>query len=292
MRYLDPVTLARLRNLRLGSLRRRAEGASGGRHRSVSHAFAQEFAQHRAYAPGDELKFLDWKVYARKDRYFIRQSQEEQSLRAYLLVDASGSMAFRHAGERSKYDHAAALAVALAYLVLRDGDSAGLVTFDTQPGALLPPRQSLAQLDWIDSALAGRKPGGETDLGAVLRRVGARLARRSVVVVLSDLLGEPAKVLEAVKAFRARRHEVLAIQILDPAERDLDFEGPVRFEDLETEATLLCDVATVRQAYREVFDRQLRLYESGFHQSGIPFAAVYTDERPDRSLERLLALVR
>lgn len=292
MRFLDPVTLARLRNLKLDALRRRAEGVSGGKHRSVSFAFNQEFAQHRPYSPGDELKHLDWKVYARQDRYFIRQSQEEQSLRAHLLVDASGSMAFRLAGLATKYEHACSMAAALAYLVLRDGDAAGLVTFDTEPGAVLPPRQSLAQLDFIDSALAARKPSGETDLGAVLNRVGARLARRSLIILISDLLGEPSRVLEAVKAFRARKHEVVAIQVLDPAERDLDLEGAVRFEGLEDGETLLCDVAVVRAAYHEAFERQLRLYESGFHQSAIPYVAVYTDEAPVRSVERLLSLLR
>ena len=292
MRFLDPVLLAQLRNLKLGSLRRRAEGASGGRHRSVAFAFNQEFAQHRAYTPGDELKYLDWKVYARKDRYFIRQSQEEQSLRAQFLVDSSGSMSFRLAGSTTKYEHACAVAAALAYLVLRDGDSAGLVTFDTAPGAVLPPRQSLAQLDLIDAALAGRVPAGETDLGAVLNRVGARLGRRSLLILISDLLGDPSRVLEAVKAFRARKHEVLAVQVLDPAERDLDLDGPVRFEGLEDHGVLLCDVGVVRKAYREAFDRQLRLYESGFHQSAVPYVAVYTDEAPIRSVERLLQALR
>ena len=292
MRFLDPVVLAQLRNLKLGALRRRAEGVSGGKHRSVAFAFNQEFAQHRAYSPGDELKYLDWKVYARKDRYFIRQSQEEQSLRAHLLVDASGSMAFRLDGAVPKYEHACRVAAALAYLVLRDGDAAGLVTFDTEPGAVLPPRQSLAQLELIDSALAAREPSGETDLGAVLHRVGARLGRRSLLILISDLLGEPSRVLEAVKAFRARKHEVVAIRVLDPAERDLDIEGAVRFEGLEDGETLLCDVEVVRAAYREAFERQLRLYESGFHQSGIPYVAVYTDEPPVRSIERLLSLFR
>lgn len=292
MKYLGPVALAQLKNLRLGALRRRAEGPSGGKHRSHAHAFSQEFAQHRAYAPGDELKFLDWKVYARKDRYFIRQSVEEQSLRAYLLVDASGSMAFKRTGLLTKYEHACSIAAALAYLVLRDGDSAGLITFDTEPGTLLPPRQSLAQLELIDSALASRVPAGETDLGKVLRKVGARLARRSLLVVVSDLLGDPGRVLEAAKAYLARKHEVLAVQVLDPTERELDLEGPVRFEGLEDRDVLLCDVGVVRDAYREAFQRQLRLYESGFHQSGIPYVAVYTDEPPVRSVERLLALVR
>ena len=156
----------------------------------------------------------------------------------------------------------------------------------------MPPRQSLAQLELIDSALAAREPSGETDLGAVLHRVGARLGRRSLLILISDLLGEPSRVLEAVKAFRARKHEVVAIRVLDPAERDLDIEGAVRFEGLEDGETLLCDVEVVRAAYREAFERQLRLYESGFHQSGIPYVAVYTDEPPVRSIERLLSLFR
>src|SRR5262245_28210097 len=133
MRFLDAVSLAQLRNLRLVMRRHRAEGHLSGRHRSVQHGFSQEFAQHREYSPGDELKYLDWKVYARKDRYVVKQFEEDKSLGSYILADASGSMSYQGSGLLSKWEYACRLAMGMAYLVLAQGDAAGLVTFHTQP---------------------------------------------------------------------------------------------------------------------------------------------------------------
>ncbi len=289
MRYLDAVALAKLKDLRFELFRRRAEGMQGGRHRSVQHAFSLEFAQHRPYAPGDELKFLDWKVYARKDRFFVRQSQEEQALRAYLLVDSSASMGFRHGGAESKFERACALAMSLAYLTLAQGDAAGLLSFDSGPGVFLPPRRRFAQLDIIDAALSGLQPKGGTDLDSALRQMSGRISRRSLIALFSDLSGEPEPILKTLKALRARKHELLVVQLIDPTERDLDLEGSVRFEGLEDGSTLRCDVAALRQEYRDGFERRRRMYESGFHQSQIPFAAAFTDEPRDQSLSRFLS---
>lgn len=290
MRYLDAVALARLGRLSLSLPRHRAESQVSGRHRSVHFGFSQEFAHHRQYSPGDELKFLDWKVYARKDRFFVKQFQEDVALKATLLVDRSGSMAFHGAVERPKWDRAATLAAALAYLVLAQGDAAGLSTFDTEPGDFLPPRRGLGHLELIDSALARALPAGETDLAGVLRLTGARLSRRSLVILLSDLMGEPAGVLETLKALRARRHEVFVLQVLDPAERDLPYDGPVLFEGLEDGSRLRCEAGLLRRAYREAFDARRHFYDSGFRRAGIRFACLYTDAPWESNLAEFLSL--
>ena len=289
MRYLDPVALATLRTLRLELRQLAAEGSSAGRHRSLVKGLSQDFAQHRPYAPGDEIKTLDWKVYARQDRYYVREYTAENVLTTHILVDASGSMAFSHGGRQPKYEHACRLAMAIGYLVLAGGDAAGLTTFAEGPGRALPPRSSLAHLELMDALLAEASPAGETDLGRALERTAAAIKRRSLVVLISDLLGEPERVLRVVKSFKARRHELLVLQVLDPQERDLDYDGPTVFESLERQPELFCDPSELRQAYRAEFERLLKLYEGTFHRADIAYAAFFTDTRWDLALGRFLA---
>jgi uncharacterized protein (DUF58 family) len=287
MRYLDPVALATLRNLRLELRQLAAEGASG-RHRALVKGLSQDFAQHRPYAPGDELKTLDWKVYARQDRYYVREYTAENVLTTHILLDCSGSMNFSAGGRQPKHEHACRLAMAMAYLVLAGGDAAGLTTFGAAPRRFLPPRSSLAHLELMDAMLVEEKPSGETDLSRVLEAAAGRIKRRSLVVLISDLLGDPERVLRVVKSFKARRHELLVLQVLDPQEREFDFDGPTVFESLEGEPDLFCDAGALRQAYRAEFERLLRLYDSTFHRSDIAYAPFFTDRPWDAALGRFL----
>lgn len=290
MKYLDPVALAKLKNIRFDLRRHVAEGHLTGRHRSIRHGFSQEFAQYRTYVPGDELKRLDWKVYARKDRFFTKEFQEEKSLKTYVMLDASGSMAYRGRGRETKWEAACRLSMAMAYLVLTQGDAAGMVVFDTEPRSFLAPRQNLSLLELMDRTLSETDPGGETDLSRVLRGAVTRMPRRSLIILVSDLLGDSSSILETVRAFRARKHRVLVLQVLDPEERDLEHDGPVLFESMEDAGTLRCEVSLVRRAYREEFARQQRLYEASFQGSGIRFGTFYTDIEWDQALTRYLAL--
>ncbi|MFH1726023.1 MAG: DUF58 domain-containing protein [Elusimicrobiota bacterium] len=292
MRYLDPVVLARLKNLKFDLRRHIVEGHLTGRHSSARRGFSQEFAEHRTYVPGDEVKHIDWKVYARKDRFFIKEFQEEKSLKTYLMLDASGSMGYRGAGPEPKWELACRLSMCMAYLVLARGDAAGLLTFDTGRRDFLPPRQRLAHLELMDGVLDRTRPGGETDLGRVLRRIVGSIPRRSLIVIVSDLLGDAKRILETVKAFQARKHRILVMQVLDPTERDLDLDGPVLFEAMEGDGTLRCEAALLRRAYREAFERQQRLYQASFHGSGIHYCVFYTDAPWDPTLARFLARQR
>jgi uncharacterized protein (DUF58 family) len=289
MRYLDAVALAKLKNFRFDVRRHLAEGHLAGRHRSLRRGYAQEFAEHRQYVPGDELKRLDWKVYARKERLFVKEYQEEKSLKTVLILDGSGSMAFSAGGRSPKWDTACRITMALAYLVLAEGDAAGLLTFDTAERSYIPPHRGLAHLELMDKALDATGPGGETDLGPVLRRSAARLPRRSLVFLVSDLLGDAASILALIKAFRARRHEVFVLQVLDPCESGLDFEGPVVFESMEDGELLRCEASLLRPAYRELFQRQQKLYQASFDGSGIRYAVFPTDVPWEDSLSRFLA---
>ncbi len=289
MRFLDPLVLARLRTLSFDLRRHRAEGHLGGRHTSHRRGFSQEFAEHRAYTAGDELKRLDWKVYARTDRLFVKEHHEEKSLKTYVLVDASGSMGYRGRGPETKWEAACRLAMCSAYLVAAQGDAAGLVTFDTAPRASLSPRRSFANLELMDTALAAAAPAGETDLGGVLRRVVEGLPRSSMLILVSDLLGDAARVVETVQAFRSRRHRVYALQVLDPSERDFDLDGPLALESLEDRSTLRLEASLVRASYREAFERQQRLYQASFHRTGVRHETFYTDAPWEPALARLVA---
>jgi uncharacterized protein (DUF58 family) len=288
VKYLDPVALAKLKNLRLELARLATEGHSTGRHRSLWKGFSHDFAQHRAYAPGDEIRAIDWKVYARQDRFFVREYKAENVLNTHILVDASGSMGYSAAGRETKWEQACRLAMALAYLILSKGDAAGLTLFDTEPRETVPPRASFAHLELMDGVLAHREVSGETDLARVLERCAARIRRRSLVVLISDLLGDQESIVKVVKAFQARRHELLIMQVLDPRERDFDFSGPTVFEGLEDRRELFCDAAALAPLYRVEFERCQRAYESTFHRQEIAYAPFYTDLAWDLNLGRFL----
>lgn len=283
MRTLGPVELAKLRSLSLPLRRVVAEGRSSGRHRSRWRGPSHEFAQHRPYTPGDELKSLDWKVFARQDRFYVREYQAEQSLNAMVLLDASGSMGFG-----AKWEAARGLAMALSYLVLAEGDEAGLTIFDVEPRETVPARSSFAQLELLDETVQRAKPGGETALPDVLERAAARLRRRSLVIVVSDLLGDAERVLSVARALKARRHELLVLQVLDRAELDFPYDGNVVFEGLEG-GELFCDATSVAALYRAELARRLRLYEATFHRCDVIYGLFTTDRPWVETLTRLLA---
>jgi len=290
MRYLEPVHLARLRGLRWSLRRFASAGLHSGGHRSRAKGRSQEFTEHREYVPGDELKTLDWKVYARKDRFFVREHHEERNLRTYLLMDASGSMAFRGAARRTpKWEYGCHLAAAVSFLALSRSDAAGLLTFSDRTLEFRPPRARMEALADLDRALEATVPQGATRLPEVLRSFAPTLARRSLLVVVSDLLGRPSETVEVLKTLRSRRHELWVLQVLDPAERDLDLEGPVLFKSLEGQPELRCDVLQVRDAYRREFERAQRLYESSFRTSGIAYEAFFTDLPWEDALARFLS---
>lgn len=289
MNYLDAVALAKLGGMRLGGRTLPAEGAAVGRHKSPRKGFSRDFAQHRPYAPGDEVKALDWKVYARQDRYYVREYRAESLLTAHILVDASGSMGFSEGGREAKWNRACRLAAAASYLALAQGDATGITLFDTEPRETLPPRAALSQLELIDAVLSRNSPKGETRLAQTIEACAARLKRRSLVILVSDLLGNPEEVAGAVRRLKAKHHAVLVLQVLDPQERDFSYEGAAIFESLEGGPPLSCDAGALRAAYRAEFDKRQRLYERALHGCEAPYAVFYTDRPWDEGLARLLA---
>ncbi|MBI1798435.1 MAG: DUF58 domain-containing protein [Candidatus Eisenbacteria bacterium] len=259
---LDPAVIARLAHLDVRA-RLVVEGFIAGMHRSPFHGFSVEFAEHRPYMPGDPLKNLDWKVWARSDRYLVKQYTEETNLRCHLLLDLSGSMAFRSTrASMSKLDYARSLSAALAYLMLQQQDAVGAMLFADRPLAYVPPRSVRSHLDAVLRTFESARPQGTTRLGPVLHELAERIKRRGLVVLCSDLMDRPADVLQGLQHFRHRHHEVVVFHVLDPDEIEFPYTDTATFVDMESRERLTTEPWEIAKRYRERFrawsDRYLR----------------------------------
>jgi uncharacterized protein (DUF58 family) len=237
-----------IRNLELRA-RTVVEGFWHGLHRSPYHGFSVEFTEYRPYVPGDDPRYLDWKLVGRTDRYFIKKFEDETNLRCHLLVDASRSMAFGSGGF-TKLDYARTFAATLAYFLAQQGDATGLLTFDERVREYLPARHRPGHLRHLMLALEKPAAGAATDLAAPLRRVAELTHKRGVVVLLSDLLAPAETLEEPLALLTAARHEVIVFQVLDPAELDFSFTAAARFEDMETGRDLFLEPALARDEYQ------------------------------------------
>ena len=246
--FLTPTDLQKITNLSVLA-RQVVEGFCSGLHRSPHKGFSVEFKQHRQYVPGDEIRHIDWRVFGRSDRFYIREYEEETNLRATLLLDLSGSMNYRGRGV-SKAQYATRLAASLAYLMLQQQDSVGLVTFDTKIRRYIPPRARVGHLRVLIDELQSGIPGGETELGTVFHDLVPKLHRRGLLVVLSDCFGDVPALLKALAHFRHAHHEILIFQIWDRDELEFPFKSWTEFQSLEVAGDKhLLDPALLREAY-------------------------------------------
>ena len=251
LRSLPAETIERLGRLEF-SPHGAVDGFIAGRHRSARKGASVEFAEHREYTPGDDLRKLDWKLIARRQRFYVREYVDETNLRATILLDTSGSMGYRgrlSAGGLSKLEYAQQLAASLAYVLIRQQDAVGFVAFDTRPNVIMSPKAQPAQLRRILMEVDRVRPGGETDAAAVLHEVAERVPRRSVVFVLSDLFGDPDAIVNALHHFRFRYDEVVVLQVMAGEELEFPFAEMLRFEDAETGAFMNVDALALRNEY-------------------------------------------
>jgi uncharacterized protein (DUF58 family) len=276
---LSPRELAELGGVEFVA-RHVVEGFLAGLHRSPHRGFSVEFAEHRAYQPGDDLRHIDWRMFGRSDRYYVKQFEEETNLRAYLLVDTSASMAWSSDAGRlpPKLWYAKQLAASLALLLLRQGDGVGLVGFDEEIRLHVAPRGG--RRHWYDLAgsLTALAAGGRTEAGSALREVAGRLTRRGLVILISDLLVEPESTRLALRFLRHRGHEVLVFHLLDPGERELPAVRDARFVDPESGDELPVSVADLRAEYREAVQRALAEWRQALAPQGIDYTLVETDQ--------------
>jgi uncharacterized protein (DUF58 family) len=286
VRWLESADQARLKGLSF-SPRRAAPAASPGRHRSAARGYSREFDAHRPYAPGDEARAIDWKAYARLDRYFVREHQSEDRLSLMILLDASASMDFAGPGRPAKFDTARRAAAGLCWLALEQGDAAGLMVVGGAQEKSLPPRSGAVQLTPFTAALDGAATAASTGLASRLEAAAARLPPRAAVLLLSDLMGDTAAILKALRGLTAGRRELLVLRIIDPAERDLSFDGPVKVRGLEG-GELVLDAAAAAAAYREAFDRQDGAYRAALSASGARYAVAVTDAPWTAAAARIL----
>lgn len=287
-RFLDPEALSRLDSMELIA-RLVVEGFIAGLHRSPFHGFSVEFSEYRPYNPSDSVSRIDWKVYAKTDRHYIKLFEEETNLRATLLLDGSRSMDFAgDAGRVSKFRYASMLAAGLAYLLIHQQDAVGLVTFDEKIRLVLPARSVRRHLYDLLTAIEQQRPGGLTDVGATLHRAAEMVKRRGLVILISDLLDEPEHVLAGLKHFRHRGHEVLVFHVLDPLERDLDLRREVRLEDLETGELLRTQPWFIRREMGERVTAWIHRLESECREHRIDYVPLTTDLPFDVALRRVL----
>jgi uncharacterized protein (DUF58 family) len=263
------------------------EGFMVGLHKSPYHGFSVEFAEHRPYMPGDSLRNLDWKVYAKTDRFYVKEFEEETNLKAYILLDVSNSMNFGTTGI-TKFQFASYLAAALSYLMIQQRDAVGLATYDTDLRSYFPPRSVRTYLNVLLSHLEKSEPSSRTDISRNLHAVAERIKRRGLIIVISDMLDDPTAMLSGLKHFRHDGHEVLVFHVLDPREIDFAYSGDVKFRDLETEEEMPTQPWHLRKEYRRLMNDFIETLRRGCREHLIDYSLLNTERTYDEALVQYL----
>ncbi|MBN2311249.1 MAG: DUF58 domain-containing protein [Candidatus Hydrogenedentes bacterium] len=284
--YLDPAVAARLGNLTLIA-RSVVEGFISGLHRSPYHGFSLEFSEHRDYVKGDDLRHIDWRAYCRSERLYVKQYEEETNLRAYILLDASASMGYG-SGALTKLQYGCYLTAALAYLMIKQQDSVGLVVFDRDIRTLLPPRSTPTHFNRLLGHLEGLQAGAPTSVATTFHNLANHLKRRGLIIVISDLFDDPRSVLRGIRHFRHKQHEAIVFHLLDHAELAFPFDDLSEFRDLETGARLQVEPAAVRAEYLDLMQEFIDTYRRDCADSGVDYVDIDTQTPYDRLLLRYL----
>jgi len=288
LRFLDPAVIARLGTMELKA-RTVVEGFISGLHRSPYKGFSVEFAEYRQYMPGDDLSTLDWKVYARSDRHYVKKFEEETNLECHLLLDISASMSYRGSAPMSKLEYGSVLVASLAFLMNRQRDATGLIAFDDRIAFRLPASARPGHLHALLLALDRLQPGQQSDVAKPLHQLSEALVKRSLVVVVSDLLDDPEPVIKGLRHLRFRGTDVVVFQVLDPHELNFPFHGASRFRDLESAQEVTADPAAVRTAYlRELAGLTLK-YDRELRGAGIDYVQLDTSQPLDFALVAYLS---
>ena len=287
LQYLHPDVVAKLGSMELRA-RLVVEGFITGLHKSPFHGFSAEFSEHRQYRAGDDLKHIDWKIFGRSDRYYVKQYEDETNLRCLIAVDQSASMGYASEGHISKFQYASYLAAALSYLVLQQRDAAGLATYSTDVEAYLPPRSKRSYVQELIKTLDAATPHDTTGTATALHKLAERLTRRGLVGVISDLFDDPEQILQALRHFRHNRHDVLVMQVLDPREVDFSFSSAAVFKDMETGEELTTQPLHLRTAYRGAMEEFCTQLKRGCHAQNIDYVRITTDRPFDMALREYI----
>ncbi|MBC8213867.1 MAG: DUF58 domain-containing protein [Candidatus Marinimicrobia bacterium] len=284
--YLTPEIISRLDNLSLKA-RLVVEGFIVGLHKSPYHGFSVEFSEHRAYGPGDEIRHIDWKLWGKTERYYVKQFEEETNLRAYLLVDQSKSMDYR-SDKVSKLDYAQILSASLGYLMLKQQDAVGLSLFDSEIRGTIPPRSKSSHLNVLIGEMSKIQPGPETKISPVLHHFAEAIKKRGLIILISDLFDNPEDILSGLKHFRHKRHEVIVFHILDPQEMKLDFTKRTMFKDMETGEKIVTEPWHIQKDYQKTMKDFSDFFKKHCRQNNIDYIPITTDNPLDIALGEYL----
>lgn len=287
LKYLQPEVVAQLTTMELRA-RLVVEGFITGLHKSPYHGFSVEFTEHRQYMPGDEIRHIDWKAYAKTDRYYIKQFEEETNLKSYILLDASASMQYASRGHISKIEYASFVAAALAYLMVEQRDAVGLTVYDEVVRTSIPPRATQSNLRQLLKELDHVIPGNKTGIARSLHQVAEQIKRRGLVIVLSDFFDDPKSVTTAFKHFRHKGNEVIVMQVLDPMERSFAFGTDAVFKDVESQEELMTQPWHVQKAYQDSMRQFLENYKRECRENAIDYLLLDTSTPFDKALMEYL----
>jgi len=285
-KYLNPEIVSRLKTMELRA-RLVVEGFIAGLHRSPYHGFSVEFAEHRQYMPGDEFKHIDWKVYGKTNRYYIKQFEEETNLKAYLLLDTSASMGYSSNG-LTKLEYACYLTAALSHLMIKQRDAVGLITFDNKINRYLPPRSIKSYLHLLLRELEGLESADVTDVSDTFHEMAERIDRRGLIIIMSDLYDDPEKIMLGLKHFRHKKHEVIVFHILDPIELDFDFKREMTFKDLETGEEIATQPWHIKYEYKKKVNAFIENYKQHCRMNNIDYVQLTSSQNYDRALMKFL----
>ncbi len=286
-RYLDPKILAAISSMELRA-RLVVEGFVTGLHKSPYQGFSVEFAEHRQYTPGDEVRHVDWRVYGKSDRFYVKLYEEDTNLKCYILLDASASMDYKSDG-MSKIEYGASLSAALTYLMLQQMDSVGLVTFDESIRKYIPPRGNPQHLKIILHELEVLTAGNKTRVSNIFHQFAERIKRRGLIIVISDLFDEPDEILVSLQHFRHKKHEVIVFHLLDPYELEFPFERLTLFRGLEDRMEILTEPHSLRRIYLEHLNDYIEKLKRGCRENYIDYFQINTSENFGKALTRYLA---
>jgi len=289
LKYLQPDVVSKLANIELLA-RLVVEGFITGLHKSPYHGFSVEFAEHRQYMPGDEIRRVDWRVYGKTDRFYVKQFEEETNLKSYIVIDTSASMRFASDIDKkgtkrvSKIVYASYVAASLAYLMIQQRDAVGLMLYDAGVRTTIPPHATKQHLRRVLIELEKISPSQTTNSASALHQLAERISRRGLVIVISDLFDDPAKVVAALKHFRHNNHEVLVMQVLDPLEKTFAFGSDAIFKDVETGESLTTQPYHIQKAYQKAMFDFIEQYKKECRENMIDYVLLDTSTSFDVAL--------
>ncbi len=287
LKILTPKFISQLSGMELRA-RLIVEGFLVGMHRSPYHGFSVEFAEHRQYFPGDDIGNIDWRVFGRTDRLYIKQYEEETNLKAYILIDASNSMGFKRDGEITKLEYASYLAAGLTYLMMKQQDATGLAIYDESVRRFFEPHLTYSYMKLLLTELSVLQPNSKTSTATALSSLAERIKRRGLIIVISDFLDDTKSVITALKHFRHRKNEVIAFHVLDDAELNLDFPGDSVFTDLETGEKIATQVSALKTAYKKSVGDFIQDLKRKCFENDIDYTLISTSTPFDKALAAYL----